>query len=228
MMKQAFAVSILLIACALLFPACVGTDQGKRKSVPADPIADQEGLIIASKRYRYPVSHGVSYLPSEQFLLCRGKEFCPINEGRFTRAPLPSQEKIPLIVPARKNLNKTIKSMVHFASGSAEPDAEAQSVLSELLTQISGTELLGLRVVIAGYTDSTGSQVENEKLARDRAESVASYFRGQGVTFKEVLTGGRADCCPVAPNTTAEGRAENRRAEIWVEPEEEEKGEKTN
>jgi len=228
MMKQEFAVSIFLIACALLLTACVGTDQGKRKSVPADPVADQKGLIIASMRYHYPGSQGVIYLSSEQFLLCRGKEFCPINEGRFTRAPLLSQEIIPPTLPARKNLNRTIKTVVHFASGSAELDAEAQAVLDELLRQISGAELLGLRVVIAGYTDSTGSQVENEKLARNRAESVASYFRERGVTFKEVRTGGRPDCCPVAQNTTEEGRSQNRRAEIWTDPEEEEKGEKTN
>ena len=228
-MKRLLTVFVFLMASVLLFSACGLIAQGNRKSGPAYHPAVEEDSIIASMRYLYPASQGVTYLSSEQFLLCRRKQFCPLD-GRFTLVPVPrlSEEKLAHVDAPQKKMGMTIQATVLFSSRAATLDAESQAVLDEFLIRISGVERAGLRTVITGYTDSTGSEEMNEKLARDRAESVAAYFLERGFKFKQVAAGGRSGCCYVSPNTTAEGRAKNRRAEIWVVPLEETTGEKAN
>ena len=228
-MKRWFLVHALLIVSALPLAGCVGTAQGKRAGPSVDDRIDREETRISPVQYLYTTSQGVIYLASEQFLLCRKKDFCPLD-GHFTPmpAPSPSEEKTAHIEPPRKKLEVTLRSVVHFASGRTNLEAEARAVLDQLLTQLNGVEFSELRAVIAGYTDSTGSEEMNKKIAHERAEAVAAYFHERGLTFKEIVTGGSPLCCYVAPNTTAEGRAINRRAEIFVEPLGETQNEKAN
>lgn len=72
-------------------------------------------------------------------------------------------------------------------------------------------------VTVYGHTDNTGSLEVNEKLSQARAESVAKYLKTQGVDAKRLIAvKGMAYNQPVADNTTAEGRAANRRVEIYI------------
>jgi len=226
-MKRMSIGAVILIMSVLPLAGCVGTAQGKRTGLNVDEQIDREKMRISPAHYLYPTSQGVIYLSSEQFLLCRKKDFCPI-EGHFTPVPPPSQEKTAPVEPPRKRLDVTMRSVVHFASGRTNLEAEAQAVLDQLMTQLDGVEFSDLRVVIAGYTDDTGPEEMNKKIALERAEAVAARFRERGFTFKKVVVGGRPLCCYVAPNTTAEGRAKNRRVEIWIEPPGETKNEKAN
>lgn len=69
-------------------------------------------------------------------------------------------------------------------------------------------------VTIEGYTDSTGTQTLNQELSRARAESVRTFMIDHGVAAERIRAVGRGPENPVAENTTAEGRANNRRVEI--------------
>ena len=71
---------------------------------------------------------------------------------------------------------------------------------------------------VIGYTDSTGTFEYNMKLSERRAESVAAYFRAQGIHPARVLTQGRGEQSPIASNDTPEGRALNRRVELTLVP----------
>ncbi|MBO3761290.1 OmpA family protein [Ciceribacter sp. L1K22] len=71
---------------------------------------------------------------------------------------------------------------------------------------------------VNGHTDSTGSLQHNEQLSQNRAQSVANYLFGQGVDSRRVSAMGFGPSQPVAPNSTAEGRAQNRRVEIQIAP----------
>lgn len=217
-MKRRLLVIGILIISAFPLTGCVGTAQGERAGFGVNEQIDLEERTIAPVHYFYPTSQDVIYLVSEQFLLCRRKDFCPLD-GHFTPAPVPPpvQERTVSAEPSQKKLEATIRSVVHFASGSSTLEAEEQAVLNQLLTQLNGVELSDLRVVIAGYTDSTGSEMMNNTIAHGRVEAVAAYFNGHGVAFQKVVVGSRPLCCYAAPNTTAEGRAKNRRVEIWVE-----------
>jgi len=74
----------------------------------------------------------------------------------------------------------------------------------------------GHPVVVEGYTDSRGSQATNLALSQRRAESVRSYLVSRGVAQGAISARGMGSDRPVAENTNAEGRANNRRVEIVI------------
>lgn len=71
---------------------------------------------------------------------------------------------------------------------------------------------------VMGHTDSTGSESYNLDLSRRRAEAVANYLVSRGVSRARVETLGYGEQYPRADNTTAEGRAQNRRVEVRITP----------
>lgn len=72
-------------------------------------------------------------------------------------------------------------------------------------------------IKVNGHTDSRGTDVHNQQLSQARAESVRNYLVSQGVEDGMVKAFGQGESQPIAGNTTAEGRADNRRVEIVVD-----------
>lgn len=72
----------------------------------------------------------------------------------------------------------------------------------------------GTHVKIIGYTDSIGSREYNQVLSEKRAESVMKQLIELGVSPERLSAEGRGESEPVASNSTAEGRALNRRIEV--------------
>jgi len=70
------------------------------------------------------------------------------------------------------------------------------------------------RLIIEGYTDSTGSEEYNEELSQRRAQAVANVLAGQGVPASRYQVVGKGQAFPVASNATPAGRQQNRRVEI--------------
>lgn len=73
-------------------------------------------------------------------------------------------------------------------------------------------------VDINGHTDSTGRADYNFDLSQRRASSVASYLAAQGVDGRRFAVNGFGASQPVASNDTVDGRAQNRRVEIYLSP----------
>ena len=71
-------------------------------------------------------------------------------------------------------------------------------------------------VTIIGHTDSTGSDAVNDPLAVHRAASTRDYLVQRGVSAQRIAVDGRGSRQPVADNSTASGRAMNRRVEIFI------------
>ena len=106
----------------------------------------------------------------------------------------------------------TLDAGVLFDSDSAELSSEARKVLTGVAADIAarGTG----RVEITGHTDSDGSDSDNLRLSRRRAEAVLAALRpaaGTGVTFR---SSGRGEAEPVASNATAAGKPANRRVTV--------------
>lgn len=71
-------------------------------------------------------------------------------------------------------------------------------------------------VTIYGHTDNTGSRDVNVRISNERAESVAKFLIDNGIGGARLTTQGKAYDEPVADNSTAAGRALNRRVEIFI------------
>ncbi|MBZ0163912.1 MAG: OmpA family protein [Notoacmeibacter sp.] len=73
-------------------------------------------------------------------------------------------------------------------------------------------------VDVYGHTDSTGDDRYNLNLSQRRATSVANYLASQGIDGRRFYVTGYGESQPIAPNSTPEGRALNRRVEIKLTP----------
>ena len=71
-------------------------------------------------------------------------------------------------------------------------------------------------IQIFGHTDNTGSRAVNEKLSLNRANAVRDYLLNKGVASNRMETQGLAYDYPVADNSTPQGRAQNRRVEVYI------------
>jgi len=118
----------------------------------------------------------------------------------------------PVVAPVRK---VTLQSDANFAVDSAVLTPAATAKLDNFIAQNRGVDIE--RLTIAGYTDSTGSPELNNRLATARARSVQSYLAVAGMRASKWDVQGYGAASPVAPNTTAVGRAKNRRVEIQVD-----------
>jgi outer membrane protein OmpA-like peptidoglycan-associated protein/tetratricopeptide (TPR) repeat protein len=73
-----------------------------------------------------------------------------------------------------------------------------------------------LKIEISGHTDNVGKSDDNLKLSDNRAQSVVKYLVTKGIKPERLLSKGYGALKPVAPNTSEEGRAKNRRTELKV------------
>ena len=100
-----------------------------------------------------------------------------------------------------------------FATGTATIVASSYGALDELAAFLIENPNKALSII--GHTDSQGSDSYNMKLSQQRAEAVKEYLLQKGVppaAIVEVL--GMGETMPIADNSTAEGREQNRRVEF--------------
>lgn len=127
-----------------------------------------------------------------------------------------AQHQIEIERQQNEILKLTMSSEVSFGFNSATLKASFYSPLkkiAEIMNRYPQTQ-----IVIAGHTDSVGSEQYNLELSLRRANAVADYLVLNGVAKHRVGTEGRGELEPIALNETATGRSQNRRVEIFVVP----------
>ncbi|WP_222937662.1 OmpA family protein [Spartinivicinus ruber] len=105
---------------------------------------------------------------------------------------------------------------ITFNTNSYDIQAGFYRVLNSVSTVLKEFDKNGVEVV--GHTDSTGGYQYNQQLSQKRAQSVASYLINQGVTPNRVSYYGAGPDNPIADNSSAGGRQQNRRVEINLQP----------
>ncbi|EQB39438.1 hypothetical protein M947_05450 [Sulfurimonas hongkongensis] len=100
---------------------------------------------------------------------------------------------------------------INFEFDSAKVDDSLQKPVQDFADFLNKNSNYSTKIV--GHTDSTGSEKYNQKLSEKRATSVKNMLIENGVDATKVSTVGKGELDPVADNSTAEGRAKNRRAE---------------
>jgi OOP family OmpA-OmpF porin len=103
---------------------------------------------------------------------------------------------------------------VQFESGSAVLTPEGRSVLDDMAAAIVRVGVPQLDVV--GHTDSVGDRQANILLSVQRADVVKAYFAERGIEPQRMIVSGHGPDLPIADNTTAAGRARNRRIEFVI------------
>jgi outer membrane protein OmpA-like peptidoglycan-associated protein len=111
----------------------------------------------------------------------------------------------------------TLSGSVLFASAKSDLLPGARAKLNEVADALSKQDPLS-KIVVEGHTDSQGGASYNQDLSQHRAQSVLDYLVSRGVSTDRVSAQGFGSTRSVADNGSPEGRANNRRVEIVVQP----------
>jgi len=136
------------------------------------------------------------------------------SEAKAARA-MESLNKIAQVKEEARGMVITLSGQVLFVTGKSELLPAARDQLDQVAIALKDQGSLK-PMVVEGYTDSVGSDATNQKLSKDRAESVRAYLVSKGVPSDKITSVGKGKANPVASNDTPEGRANNRRVEIIV------------
>ncbi len=102
---------------------------------------------------------------------------------------------------------------VHFDTDKATLTPEGQATLQQAAAAMKGNPNVHLR--LEGYTDSTGTDPHNDTLSNQRARTVVDYLQGQGIERSRLTGEGFGATKPVDSNATPQGKADNRRVELF-------------
>ncbi len=134
------------------------------------------------------------------------------EKARLTQMEL---EKFANVKQEPRGVVLTLSGAVLFASGKSKLLPTANAKLDEVARVLAQSDQ---KIAIEGYTDSRGKIKFNKTLSQKRAASVRNYLVAQGVPAGRIIATGMGPQNPIADNTSAEGRANNRRVEIIVQP----------
>ncbi len=192
------------------------------------------GLVFTLKSDREPASE----TKPETFDLCpiinrlKGLYDCPKSESDSTdqkQTAEPFNDSIPDLIPPKSSVSGEetsdstkieipVESMVftsqliYFDISSAELSPDAKKALDNVVGFMRMNPQV--KIAIYGHTDNSGEINFNQLLSEERANAVANYLFLQGITEEQLVAKGFGATIPLAYNTTPEGRALNRRAEL--------------
>jgi outer membrane protein OmpA-like peptidoglycan-associated protein len=122
-------------------------------------------------------------------------------------------------VSVTRNGNDLILNMpgnITFKTASADLNANFFKVLDSVSLVLK--EFDKTIIDVEGHTDSDGSDSYNQQLSLNRANSVGTYLQSHGVNGQRIMTYGAGEARPIASNSTADGKQQNRRVELKLQP----------
>jgi outer membrane protein OmpA-like peptidoglycan-associated protein len=136
------------------------------------------------------------------------KDKCP------TVAGVAANDGCPQVKEEEKKILEFAKRGVKFRTGSNQLTAASYKILDDVAQILINNPDYNLR--ISGYTDSQGKDATNLALSKRRAKACHDYIMTKGVASSRMSHNGFGEANPVATNSTATGRAQNRRVEFEI------------
>ncbi len=166
----------------------VATDDPKTNGCPPDPDRDKDGI------------------PNES-------DACPDEAGPAD--PIPARNGCPFAF-ARKGQILLRQQPEFLGVTSKLLLAQSEPVLNGILAYLTEHDEIE-RVRVEGHTDNRGDGAANQKLSEARAQAVVDWLVAHGIDKGKLTVVGRGMDKPIDSNDTDEGRARNRRIELWIE-----------
>jgi outer membrane protein OmpA-like peptidoglycan-associated protein len=114
------------------------------------------------------------------------------------------------------NLRPVVIGAINFAFNRSDITNEAKLILDRIAESLVDPTNASRTITVTGNTDAIGSERYNERLGQDRADQAKAYLVSKGVAESRVTARTAGETDPVAPNTTDNGRATNRRVLIML------------
>jgi outer membrane protein OmpA-like peptidoglycan-associated protein len=203
----------------------MAADKSSKETANADFQAKQTDLIKQGKKdlgdseKKGKQDLADSQQKSQQELMDsqqKGKQDLMDSEKRTADA-LAQLAKLAAVKEEKRGLVITLSGSVLFRSNKSTLLSTARVKLDQVAAALMAVPARNLSV--EGYTDSRGSEAYNLDLSKRRAGAVRDYLVLKGYPTDHVVASGKGMSSPIADNTSAEGRANNRRVEIVIQRE---------
>lgn len=140
-----------------------------------------------------------------------------IDSEKRTAEALAELAILAAVKEEERGLVVTLSGSVLFRSAESTLLPSAQVKLDQVANALLAVSERNL--IVAGHTDSQGSDSYNQSLSQRRAEAVRNYLVQRGYPGDRIQARGMGENSPIADNASPEGRANNRRVEIIIERE---------
>lgn len=213
-MKKMNSMAILLSAC-LVFSGCGMTNTAKGGMIGAGSGAALGALIggIAGHGKGAAIGAAVGAAVGTGAGAIIGKKM----DKAKAEAEAVQNAKVESVTDANglAAVKVTFDSGILFATNKADLNIDAKNSLAKFATVLNNNA--DCDIAIIGHTDNTGSDAINQPLSVKRATSVSDYLKSCGVKTAQIKSvEGQGSGNPVADNSTAEGRKQNRRVEVYM------------
>jgi outer membrane protein OmpA-like peptidoglycan-associated protein len=202
------------------------TDQATGATVDnmhADEKQTVAGTAAALARSKTALASQDSALASKDVALAAGKVALKDEKTRREEAEKRAAQatadlaKFATVKQEPRGMVITLSGSVLFASAKSELLPAAQLKLNDVANALIKEDPLS-KIVVEGHTDSQGGVPYNQELSQKRAQSVRDYLVSRGIASDRIVSQGFGPSRAIADNNSPEGRANNRRVEIVVQP----------
>ncbi|OMG56237.1 hypothetical protein BJN45_00980 [Azonexus hydrophilus] len=209
---------LIVSAVSLALSGCANMDETQRDTGTGAAIGAVAGAVIgAATASRSDRGKGAAIGAAAGAALGAGGGYLWSKRMQDQKAAMEQATQgtgVEVTQTADNRLKLEIPSDISFDSGRYDIKPTLRPVLDRLATSLSQHPVT--RVTIVGHTDNVGSDAGNNPLSVNRASAVRDYLVPRGVAASRISIDGRGSREPVADNSTAAGRAMNRRVEIFV------------
>jgi len=196
-----------LSATLVLLSACENMTDAQRSAAIGAGVGALAGVAIGDSGKAAAIGAGVGALGGYVWSTQMQKKKAEMEQATAGTG-------VDVTQTADNQLKLSIPSDISFDTGSAAIKPNLRPILDQFAQGLSGQPSTEVRII--GHTDSTGSDAINNPLSVNRAASARNYLVARGVNSQRIQIDGRGSYEPIADNATAEGRAKNRRIEIFL------------
>ena len=211
-MRKTFVVAG--VALALLASGCANMSDTQRRTTTGAGVGAAAGAVLGGvtgggKRAGQGAAVGAAvgalggYVWS-QHMEKQKQEMEAATQGTGVQVMQTADNQLKLDIPAD----------ISFATNRSDIQANFRPILDRFADGLRNNPAAEVRIV--GHTDATGSDAINNPLSLNRAISTRDYLGSRGANSARIQVEGRGSREPVASNETVDGRARNRRVEIYV------------
>jgi outer membrane protein OmpA-like peptidoglycan-associated protein len=178
----------------------------EREAIPTTPVTHRAAVATEAHSGRW-------VLPLVLLCLIPGLWWL-FNHARRPIVVVPAgtaNRMIPMAPPASQAVMPS-KVVLYFDTASNRLQSGSQTRLDEFAKAVKADP--NMHVTVSGFTDNAGNADSNMRLSQARADAVAGDLENRGISGDEITAKGYGEDSPIADNSTADGRAQNRRVTV--------------
>ncbi len=196
-----------LAATLVLLSGCENMTEAQRSTAIGAGVGALAGVAIGDSGKSAAIGAGVGALGGYIWSTQMQKKKAEMEQATAGTG-------VDVMQTADNQLKLNIPSDISFDVNSAVIKPNLRPILDQFAQGLANQPNTEIRII--GHTDSTGSDAINNPLSINRAASARNYLVARGVNSQRIQIDGRGSYEPIADNATADGRARNRRIEMFL------------